>query len=117
MESIAVAEKRQDIRELVDIDGQENDDNTFQEKSRWTEYLERTSIRHFTTENSFHFFLLIVHDKVINHIVIETNRLAEQTIVSKQKIKHARINRWTETNPEESKKWFLINDIGGFSST
>ena len=115
MEAMAMAEENEDLLELLDDDGQEND-NTTEGRSRWTEYVGRHKNFEFIGKHGLQseisqqstpldIFLLFVDDQVINHIVVETNRFAEQNIASKPKLRHVRMNKWNKTDPEEIKKF------------
>lgn len=42
------------------------------------------------------FYQLIVNDKILNKIVIETNRHASQQIIGKNISPHSRLNKWRE---------------------
>ena len=58
-------------------------------------------------------YQLLINDEVINHIVLETNRYANQTITSKSPTKNSRLYKWTDTNPEEVKKFLgLVQWMG-----
>ena len=58
-------------------------------------------------------YQLLINDEVINHIVLETNRYANQTITSKPPTKNSRLYKWTDTNPEEVKKFLgLVQWMG-----
>ena len=52
------------------------------------------------------YFQLFFTDKLINKIVVETNRYAEQTIANSDPAKHARINKWKPVSHEEMKLFF-----------
>ena len=71
------------------------------------EFIGKHGLQSEISQQSTHLdiFLLFVDDEVINHIVVETNRFAEQNIASKPKLKHARMNKWNKTDPEEIKKF------------
>ncbi|KAJ8959732.1 hypothetical protein NQ314_006156, partial [Rhamnusium bicolor] len=95
-------------------DQDQSDDEEITSESVWSEYVGRHKTFPFSGPHGVQkdlpveisplesFFLVVV--EVINHIVTETNRFAEQTIVSKEIRKYARISKWAPTDADEMKK-------------
>lgn len=82
----------------------------------WTEYVGRHKQFTFTGRTGIQkniaddvtpldVFNLLVDEDILRLIVTETNRFAEQLLVSKRKTKHARHNKWTPTTVDEIKKF------------
>lgn len=109
------------LRELA-VDEMENDESQMQSEddeiimnSVWSEYVGRHKDFPFTGSHGlqrdiedisvFEAFSQIVDNEVVDHIVTETNRYAEQCILSKTPRKHARLTKWIPTNAEEIKKF------------
>lgn len=111
---------------LKDLENEE--ENVMQEKqdsekpyqprsSVWTEYGGRIKSFTFTVPKGLQMnisasitpieiFSILVDDKIINHIVAETNRFADQTIATMVQRKYAWLNKGKPTNDEETKKFF-----------
>lgn len=84
--------------------------------STWSEYVGRHKQFTFTgiagvqknianNVTPLDIFNLLVDDDVIHLIVTETNRFAEQSLLSKRITKYARHTKWTPTTAEEIKKF------------
>ena len=77
----------------------------------------------FTVDNQIHvdttdstpydFFHLFVDDDILSHIVIETNRFAEQFIQGNEIRRRSRVNHWTPTNKEEMKQFIGLTILMG----
>lgn len=61
----------------------------------------------FYNKSPYDFYKLMVSDELINHIVIETNRYAQQC-KQKNTLQKSRIIRWVDTNLEEIEKFLGI---------
>ncbi|KAJ8963690.1 hypothetical protein NQ314_005442 [Rhamnusium bicolor] len=97
-------------------DQDELDDEVITSESVWSEYVGRHKTFPFSGPHGvqrdlpveispLESFFLILDNEVINHIVTETNRFAEQTIASKEIRKYARISKWAPTDADELKKF------------
>ncbi|XP_054728782.1 piggyBac transposable element-derived protein 4-like [Anastrepha obliqua] len=53
----------------------------------------------------FDVFRLFIDDEIINLIVLETNRYAEQQQIAKELKRESRMKKWTTTNSDEMKKF------------
>ena len=114
-------EEAEEEDEIVDEDDELSPENN---NSPWTDYTGRQKTFPFTGQKDLQkavppdstpldILLLLVNDKVLNLIVSETNRFANQTVAAKQPKKYARINKWRETNAEEIKQFLgLITWMG-----
>lgn len=111
-----------DLREMTleeiveDRDEDPTSDDEATVDSIWTEYEGRHKEFPFTGQyglqrelaadiSPLEVFFLILDDEVIDLLVTETNRFAEQTIASKVPRKYARITKWTPTDAAEMKKF------------
>lgn len=105
------------LREAMDNAAEEDDVENISDTIEWTEYIGRHKTFPFTGAHGLlkdlpaditpsSAFFLLFDDEVLNFIVCETNRFAQQTVESKEAKKHARLNKWTPTNAEEMKKFF-----------
>lgn len=94
----------------------ESDEEVLPMNSGWTEYVGRHKVFPFTglqglqvdlpaDISPFAAFSLIVDDEVIDLLVTETNRFAQQTLASKPLKKYSRMNKWVPTDAVEMKKF------------
>ncbi|KAI4463228.1 piggybac transposable element-derived protein 4 [Holotrichia oblita] len=103
------------------------------ENDKWTDYEGRHKIFTFTgksglqielpqTITPYEAFSLFVDDEVINMIVVETNKYAEQKLKNNQHKTSSRINKWVPTNSDEIKKflglvlWMGLVKLGSIPS-
>lgn len=104
-----------DEAQIDDNDQHEGDEETLTSPN-WSEYVGRHKNFEFTGLTGLQrdlppeltplqAFFLIVDDEVIDLIVTETNRFAQQTLTSKEPKKFSRIKKWKPTSPEEIKKF------------
>ncbi|XP_050294288.1 piggyBac transposable element-derived protein 4-like [Anthonomus grandis grandis] len=69
-------------------------------------------VSHIELKHELHFFELLVSDDVINKIIVETNRYAEQQIIlaiTNENIgQYSRLNAWVDTNCNEIRTFIAI---------
>lgn len=104
---------RRDAEEIIQGES-ENVHNRY--IPQWTEYQGRHKIFPFTGKSGlqidvsknispYETFCLFVDDEVMNLIVEQTNKYAEQKIQVTRMSRHNRLNKWVSTNKEEIKKF------------
>ncbi|XP_055918374.1 piggyBac transposable element-derived protein 4-like [Eupeodes corollae] len=106
---ILLEEEREDMHS--------DDDDGTRSLHQWSEYVGRHKVFDFvgkkgvqieisTQASPSDIYSHIVDEALVQFIVDETNRFAEQTIAAKRRSKHARMNQWIPTDSAEIKKFF-----------
>ena len=99
-----------------DEDRVSDDDNDATNNRGWTDYVGRHKPFLFSGQvgmktfipadySPVDVFLLLIDDKVIDHIVCETNKYADQEIAKITSKPHSRLKKWSSTNSEEIKQF------------
>lgn len=114
LENLALEENREerDEEEEEDVVGSETEIIN----AVWSEYESRHKTFTFSGKSGlqvdvpqsitpFEAFRLFIDDEVINVIVLETNRYAEQQLAAKGLKRESRMKKWTPTNSDEMKKF------------
>ena len=93
-----------------------DDDNDATNNRGWTDYVGRRKPFLFSGQGGMKtsippdyspvdVFRLLIDDKVIDHIVCETNKYADREIAKITSKPHSRLKKWSPTNSEEIKQF------------
>lgn len=127
-------EEWQDLDETQDDDQEQQQADTIEnEHGEWSDFVGRQKYFPFTglagvqqavpqDSTPLDIFSLIVDDELLNFIVTETNRYADQCKAVQPQQQFARINKWVPTNVQEIKKflglsiWMGLVPLGNLQS-
>ena len=107
----------EDGEDSDDEDRASDDDNDATKNRGWTDYVGRHKPFLFSGQESMKTFIprdcspgvvfrLLIDDKVIDHIVCETNKYADQEIAKITPKPYSRLKKWSPTNSEGIKQFF-----------